>query len=281
MAKTKKEEQFQILEADQAVKNWHRYLELQVTLFAETEFELFQKYGFSSVSSSVLDLGCGPGLYARALRAWNPNIQVVAADTNPALISEFKNVLAKKPDSGIQILEWTAGTTQAPDEARKCKFVILRYVLQHNHDPVKVLRALKKQLAPGAIIFIVEEDDGLYQFEPSFPAFEKLILVWRKWAKAFKADRLIGRKVSGMVPKAGLELLDLQVLCHTPHRHGIETFLEYFKLSFNVVSSTTPKILSKKEAIQLERGFKEYSKKFGKRCFLYYPQVITVARVPS
>lgn len=207
-------------------------------------------------------------------------MSVVAVDTNLALLNEFRESLKKTPDLGIRIAHWTAGSKTTPPEVRDCRAAVLRYVLQHNHKPVQILSSLKKALPSGALVFIIEEDDGLYSFEPPFPAFEELIRVWKKWARAYDADRLIGRKVPRMVTRAGLELVDLQVINHTPYRHGIDLFLEYFRLSFGVVSATTPKVLGASGAKALDRAFRQYAKKFGKDCFLYYPQVVTVARIP-
>ncbi len=274
-----KEEQFRVLREEDAVSNWRRYLELQVKLFAKTEFELFRQYGLNAQNSPILDLGCGPGLYSRALRAWDSSISVLAADTNEALLKELRDELKRLPDPGLSVIHWTAGASAPPTEIRSCKVAILRYVLQHNHKPVEILRALTQSLSKGTLVFLIEEDDGLYQFEPPFPAFEKLIGVWSKWAKAFKADRLIGRKLPKFAAKAGLEVVDLRVINHSPYLHGIESFLEYFKLSFDVVASTTPKVLNPTAARKMASDFDRYAAKNGPHCFIYYPQVVTVARV--
>ncbi len=276
----KNAEQFKVLNEDDAVEKWRRYLELQVILFAKSEFELLQRKGLFSSSSPVLDLGCGPGLYTRALRAWNPNVFVVAADTNLALLSEFESALQTQPDAGIKIIKWTAGTTTIPKEVRTCKTVILRYVLQHNHRPIKILKSLKKSLGRGSLICIIEEDDGLYQFDPPFPAFERVIKIWDTWAKSYKADRCVGRKIPMMAAKAGLEVVDLNVLAHTPYSSDIDLFLEYFKLSFDIVTATSPRILNASQSHELTKAFDQYARKYGKNCFLFYPQVMTIVRVP-
>lgn len=279
MKKTpKKKEQFKVIRESAATRNWNTYLDLQVKLFAKNEFELFARHGLP-LKHPVLDLGCGPGLYSRALRKWSPSTPIVAVDTNQALLDRFRAALAKKPDAKIDIHHWSAGTGTPPTAIKKCKAAILRYVLQHTHDPVAVLKSVARTLPKGALIFIVEEDDGLYQFEPEFPAFRKLIDVWDRWAKEYGGDRQIGRKIPHIAAEAGLEVKDVQVICHTHYEPGLDPLLDYFMLSFGIVCETSPKVLSKAEAARLTKEFKKYRDAAGKNCFFFYPQVITIAKV--
>jgi SAM-dependent methyltransferase len=276
-----KKEQFKVIEESEATTNWNTYLELQAKLFCEREFQLFKSYGFLDLikKGPVLDLGCGPGLYSQALRKWNDKVRLVSADTNEALLEKFRNRLRKKPDSNIEVVHWSAGSAKAPASTKKCTAVILRYVLQHTHDPVQVLAEISKELRKGTTIFIIEEDDGLYQFYPEFNGMKKLIQVWKRWAAAYKADRMIGRKIPIIASKAGLKVVNFEVLCHSHYQTGIDPLLKYFMLSFDVVAETAPKVLSKMAAKKLAKDFEKFKRESAKDCFFFYPQAITIAKV--
>lgn len=274
-----KSEYFQIVQESTVTKNWNTYLDLQVRLFAKAEFELFARKGLTEKHSPILDLGCGPGLYSRAFRKWAPHIRVVAADTNPALLGRFRSALKKNPDQGIEIIEWSAGQGKPPSQIQSCKAAVFRYILQHTQDPLKVLKSVTQELRKGTLVFIIEEDDGLFQFEPEFKAFRELIDHLRSWGKEFQTNRLMGRKIPYIASQAGLKVLDFEILCHTPYQTGIAPLLKYFILAMKIVSQTSPGVLSLMDVKRLEKEFEKYRKKYGKNCFFYYPQVITIARV--
>jgi len=77
---------------------WKDLLDIQVRLFAPTEFRVLKSLGYlEKMKSPILDLGCGNGIYAETLKKELPNSQIVAVDSNETLLEEFKERIKEKP----------------------------------------------------------------------------------------------------------------------------------------------------------------------------------------
>lgn len=57
---------------------WRRVLEYQVKLFADKEISFLERYGFDESKGPLLDLGCGIGLFAKAVSKRFPKLKIIA-----------------------------------------------------------------------------------------------------------------------------------------------------------------------------------------------------------
>jgi SAM-dependent methyltransferase len=101
--------------------------------------------------SRVLDIGCGTGRHAAALRDEGP-LQVVAADTQPSDLFEARNRLhqhaALKPGGGSFTLTG-ADITDLPFADAAFDDVVCSEVLEHIADHRQAIRELARVLKPG------------------------------------------------------------------------------------------------------------------------------------
>lgn len=94
--------------------------------------------------NSVLDFGAGNGRFTLASRSIFPGCNVDAVDFDPDPPSNLNGL------QGIRYLplETFLKTSEQYD------LILLRYVLEHVHDPVSFLRTLTHRLSPGGILYI-------------------------------------------------------------------------------------------------------------------------------
>lgn len=273
-------EHFQAVDSDAKVDPWMEYLTLQAELFAPHEFDLFVRLGLNKNLTPLLDVGGGPGVYARKLRALSPTTEVLAVDGNPRLLERFEESLRDCPDPMLSCARWSVGESPPPADVSECKAAVIRYVLQHVHDPVAFMKEVGRALGRGSLMFIVEEEDGLYQMWPDIPALRTTIEIWQDWAAAFGGKREMGRTVPSVIHEAGLKVESVRVLCHTSSVVGFKPLVRYFALSLDILANTTPEVLSRERADELLEELAKVSKAEPEAQFLFYPQVVTVAKVP-
>lgn len=257
---------------------WREYLDLQVSLFASAEIDLFSRFGLSETLSPLLDVGCGTGAYASYLRSRLPNLELVCIDSDKNRLDAFRATLS--PSSNVRTELWSVGVDEPPKEMGALKGAIARYVVQYAPDPCKFLGDVAKVLAPGSPIFIIEEDDGLYNSYPRFEALHRFLEINQRWADLYGSTRQMGRQIPKIVKESGLEIRHVEVLCHANHNLDPMQLVRYFELALRIIAVSTPSVISETEANTLADEMKAYVRESDGKCFFYYPQVVTIAATP-
>jgi ubiquinone/menaquinone biosynthesis C-methylase UbiE len=119
-------------------------------------------------TDTVLELGCGSGLFTRALAARCAHL--IAADIEPQYVAE-----TKAKTLGVTNLEFLrADASILPLPASSVDVIVLISTLPEVPDPVRALRECSRVLKPGGRIVVSEE-----LFEPEYvpPA------VTERWAQ--------------------------------------------------------------------------------------------------
>jgi SAM-dependent methyltransferase len=96
----------------------------------------------------VLDVGCGPGHYAAALRADRPDRGVVAADLSPGMAS-----VAGRP-------ALVADAAALPARDASCGTVLAMHMLYHVPEPEAAVAELARVRAPGGTVVIATNGAG-------------------------------------------------------------------------------------------------------------------------
>jgi len=100
----------------------------------------------------LLDVGCGPGRFARLLAAANPDLHVVGLDASPAMLRQA----ARGPS--LPNLEFREGRIEEPHFERRFDFAVSLLSFHHWDEPRMGLEALYTLLAPGGRFWIYEPD---------------------------------------------------------------------------------------------------------------------------
>jgi SAM-dependent methyltransferase len=159
-----------------ALTVWNDLLRLQVEYFAPAEMAFLAGFAPWTRARSVLDVGCGNGLYASALRQRFPDKAFAGIDISPGLIAE-----ARAADPAIRFEEADL-FAYAPE--RPCDLVVMRFLVQHLTDFEGVLASVDRLLAPGGSLVVIEPDVAGSRNEPPTPFFEMLV-------KAFEEHRAL------------------------------------------------------------------------------------------
>ena len=117
---------------------------------------------------SLLDCGCGAGAFAAEMRSrgWN----AFGMDFSPHAVA------AARSHYGLRAIE---GTLPHPDvPSNSLDAITLRMVLEHVHDPSKLLRAAFDALAPGGWLCVAVPNLAAWGFRAFGPAWFPLRLPW-------------------------------------------------------------------------------------------------------
>jgi SAM-dependent methyltransferase len=125
--------------------------------------------------SRVLEAGCGIGAQTVTLAGKSPGARITSIDLSEDSLA------------------------QAGARVRAAGF----FVLEHLTDPVLALTLLRRVLAPGGTITVIEGDHGSAFFSPDSPAARKAIGCLIALQREKGGNPLIGREVYPLLSKAG------------------------------------------------------------------------------
>ena len=172
--------------------------------FIALEYQYIQQY--IAANSRIADIGCGTGEITNVMAETNPSSNVFGYDIDPAAIKSGKTLVGKKEN-----LFFSEHSLQNevlfPDGP--FDFILLRLVLLHNSEPVKLLNALKKNLKPGGRLYVIDVDDRYIEFSPT-AAWQKILIdTFQRVQTSLGGDRHLGAKLCGLLKEAGLTDIDV------------------------------------------------------------------------
>lgn len=152
-------------------------------------------------TARVLEVACGVGAQTETIASRNPGTRFVSFDVARDSLAQSAERVRARRLANVQLLGADLFALPFPDGAFDHLFV--SYVLEHMQDPPATLLALKRALAPGGTITVVEGDHGSCYFhprsEPALRAWNCLIDVQARMG----GDSLIGRSLFPLLEQAG------------------------------------------------------------------------------
>jgi len=197
------------------------------------------------VGHIVADFGCGPGYTAIEIAKWvGPSGHVHALDINPDFVSRTrKNANAGGIGERITAHQCDGSTLPLPDES--LDRLTTRNTIIYVEDPASTIREFRRVLRAGGKLHTIEGDWPMMVIEP-VPSKDWATLVNAASHACWTID--IGRKLYGLMVRAGFSGIDVQVIT-SPGTDGrllpmIKNMAEYAQGSGKIKHADTQKILS-------------------------------------
>ena len=159
----------------------------------------------------MLEVGSGDGTYGRFLATSFPDTRIHGLEPTQALIDRGIDAAGELP------VNYTITAARVGDEpipgAEDGRYgdCLLRYVLQHSSDPVRILRGIYDALPVGGRVFVVEEDSALFVSTEDWPAFATFVDRLERVYAACGSDFQAGRKLHVLAREAGFEVEDFRI----------------------------------------------------------------------
>lgn len=150
----------------------------------------------------VLELGCGSGVFTRALLDALPGLNLIATDRDEQLLTAARHTLAHEVSSRRLVLEH-ADATHLPYPAQSFDLVACRCLLMHQPDPLVVVAEMFRAVAVGGVALAIEPDWGARALYPDGEALTALLELAQRARPFGFPDLLLGRKLFALFRAAG------------------------------------------------------------------------------
>ncbi len=157
---------------------------------------------------SILDLGCGLAQLTRMMaRAAGPGARVVGVDRSEEQLAEARRQAETAGEAALA--ELRAGDVLAlslpPGEWGSFDLAHTRFLLEHVHDPLAVVRAMVGAVKPGGRVVLEDEDHDILRLWPE-PAGARE--VWHAYMDSYTRagnDPYVGKRLVELLHAAGAE----------------------------------------------------------------------------
>ena len=150
----------------------------------------------------VLELGCGSGVFTRALLAALPAATLTASDRDPRLLDATRAALADDIRAGRLTLA-QADAAALPFPSQSFDLVACRCLLMHQPDPLVVAAEMYRVLAIAGVALAIEPDWGARALYPDAEALAALLDLARRARPFGFPDLLLGRQLFALMRAAG------------------------------------------------------------------------------
>lgn len=150
----------------------------------------------------VLELGCGSGVFTRALLTALPDATITAIDRDDVLLSHARQRLAADVQRG-RVTFARADAANLPYPARSFDLVACRCLLMHQPDPLLIVAEMYRMASVGGLVLASEPDWGARALYPDGEALAELLDLARRARPFGFPDLLLGRKLYALLRAAG------------------------------------------------------------------------------
>jgi SAM-dependent methyltransferase len=169
---------------------------------ANTLAELLHAGTSYPAGSRVLEVGCGVGAQTAHLVAGSPAARLTAVDISARSLEQARAAVGASAAGAV--VEWRqADLFDLPFADGAFDHLFVCFVLEHLTDPVAAARGLRRVLAPGGTITVIEGDHGSAFFHPDSSAARTAIGCLIELQAAAGGNGLLGRELQPLLAAAG------------------------------------------------------------------------------
>ena len=172
--------------------------------------------------SRVLEVGSGLGILAAAI-AQRAGARVVGVEY---AWPQVERAVHAPPSSAACFVQGDGHRLPLRDAG--FDLVYARYVLEHVHDPLQVLREMSRVCRRGGTVAVLENDISLIRFDPPCPAFDEVWAAFATLQERLGGDGLIGRRLFRLLHDAGFRDVTLSFQPEA-HWHGSPGFAPWVR----------------------------------------------------
>ena len=152
--------------------------------------------------SYVLEAGCGVGAQTKIIATKNPDSKFVSVDISEDSIREAQKLVQSININNVELRQ--ADIYSLPFDDETFDSVIVCFVLEHLHNPIKALKELIRVLKTGGRIITIEGDHGSTFFYPDSEYAHSAINCQIKLQKQNGGNSNIGRELYPLLTSVGL-----------------------------------------------------------------------------
>jgi hypothetical protein len=152
--------------------------------------------------SRVLEAGCGVGAQTVHLVRGSPAARFAAVDISAASLAQARAAVAAAAP-GAPVRWHRADLDNLPFADGAFDHLFVCFVLEHLPDPARTLTRMRRVLAPGGTITVIEGDHGSAFFHPDSAHARAAIDCLVRLQAAGGGNALIGRQLQPLLAAAG------------------------------------------------------------------------------
>jgi SAM-dependent methyltransferase len=154
-------------------------------------------------TSTILDVGCGPGTITADLAALVPQGQVTGLDSVASVLEKGRETAASRGLTNIDFQHHDANALPFADNT--FDIVFCHQVLQHVGSPISVLSEMRRVAKPNGIVAAREADYKSFAWYPEPPLMERWNSLYISVARANGGEPNAGRRLHVWAREAGFK----------------------------------------------------------------------------
>lgn len=158
---------------------------------------------YLSAGMELLDCGCGPGTITAGLAhaAFPGNVTGVDLERG-----QLELARANALKLGVTNVRFECcDVYELPYQESRFDAVFSHAMLEHMHDPLAVLKEMRRVLKPGGLVGIRSIDLAATLISPAEPALTKAFDIWLKYRQHCGGDPFMGRRLRALLREAGFD----------------------------------------------------------------------------
>ena len=163
-----------------------------------------------------LEVGCGLGLFAEALRRDDLGRKIVGLDLEPPALREARHRLP--------VVRGDAASGALPFPEACFDFVYSRLFLRHVPDPPRALRAMAALVKPGGSVAAIDSSDTSLMLDPVPLDFAVIAAARSEWFTRRGCSANVGHRLPGLFVRAGLRDTRVRTVVLDTATVGAEAF---------------------------------------------------------